>query len=196
MNDSSNPPRQIVDGSLLSGGATWLYESLDPYSAVQAPNYFGNGGIVGLKRGDIMIVRCTATGEVTTHSVLYVIPSTKSWDPTPGAASLSQIMAPGLMIVLTAGANADLDPAPVAMDTIATLDLSPSSGNSTVSGLAAGVAGQVVVTSNDDAANSVTLLGNNSATPANRFTTDIVIPAGGTQLIVYQGSRWTPLFPA
>src|SRR5665213_293585 len=157
--DTSNPPRQIVDGSLLSGGATWLYESLDPYSVVQAPAYFSNGGTVGLKRGDLMNVRCTATGEVTTHSVLYVIPSTKNWDPTPGAASLSQVHGLGWMIVLTAGANADLDPAPGAMDTIATLDLSPSSGNSTVSGMVAGVAGQVLVVTNDDAVHSATLLG-------------------------------------
>lgn len=193
---SSNALRQAWHSSLLGGYGGWVYDSLDAKEIVQAPGYFSDAGKRGLKRGDVVIVRCQATGEVSTHSVLYLMPSTKNWDQTPGAASLSQIGAPALSVLLTAGANADIVPTTFPMSDYATLGLSPSSGNSTVSGMSAGAAGQVIVASNGDAANSVTLLTNSSATVANRFSTAIVIPAGGIQLLVYQGNLWTPLFPA
>ena len=193
---SSNALRQAWPSSLQDGHGGWVYDSLDAKEIVQAPGYFVDAGKRGLKRGDIVIVRCQATGEMSTHSVLYVLPSTISWDPTPGAASLSQIGAPALSYPLAAGANPDIVPVTFPMSSYATLGLSPSSGAATVSGMSAGANGQVIVASNGDAVNSVTLLANNSATVANRFSTAIVIPAGGIQLLVYVSNLWQPLSPA
>jgi hypothetical protein len=194
---SSNALRQAWPSSLLGGFGGWVYDSLDDKSVVQVAGYLTDAGKRGLKRGDIVIVRCTATGEVSTHSVLFLMPSANNWDLTPGAASLSQVNGPALSVVLTAGANPDVIPTDQPMSAYGILGFSPSSGAATVSGLLAGVAGQVLVASNDDAVNSVTLLGLNSATLANRFSTAIVIPAGGVQLLVYLASLnlWTPLSP-
>jgi len=102
--DPINPPRDVVQLGFthLQGAAgtaaaaslaarMWLYESLDTHPVVGAPAYFADAGKRGMALGDIVIVRCTATGEVTKHSVLALAASTKNWDSTPGAASLSRI---------------------------------------------------------------------------------------------------------
>ena len=194
---SSNALKQVFAESYLSGNGGWSYNSTDDHTVVQAPGYFSDAGKRGLKRGDIVFVRCTTTGEMTTHSVLYLAPADANRPLSPpGAASLSEIGAGALSYPLSTGANGDIVVADNPMVAYATLDFGPSTGNATVSGLTAGAVGQVLVVANDDPAFSVTLLANASATPANCFSTAIVIPAGGVQLLVYSGGLWTPLSPA
>src|ERR1700680_4579808 len=119
---SSNALRQVFPESYLSGAGGWSYNSTDDHFAVQVPGYFSDAGKRGLRRGDIVFVRCTATGDMTTHSVLYVAPPppTRSLDP-PGAASLSQLNAPALSYPLAAGANPDIVPTDQPMSVYATL---------------------------------------------------------------------------
>jgi hypothetical protein len=209
MYDPINPPRTVVQLGFthLQGAAgtpaaaslaarMWLYESADVHTAVGAPAYFTDAGKRGMALGDIVIVRCTATGEVTKHSVLALAASGKTWDSTPLAASISRIGAGYLAATLAAGTTNDLDPTLGSpMSSFDRLDLDLSGAAATVTGLLAGVDLQTMFITNRDAAFSVTLAAQSaSSAAANRFTFSAVIPPLTSLLLVYHAgsvNRWS-----
>jgi hypothetical protein len=76
-----NPPKCLVPG-VGGGPAIWAYQSTDVHTDVDASGYFTNGGVLGMKAGDIVFVQDTDTGthNTTIHSVQAV---------TAGAATIS-----------------------------------------------------------------------------------------------------------
>ena len=72
--DTSNPPVCIVEGapgsSVRGGlGRVWLYSSLDAHGTVEAAGYFSNALMLGMNKGDIVIVVKSDTGATTIHSI-------------------------------------------------------------------------------------------------------------------------------
>lgn len=61
--DTKNPPMLFANGV---GGAArlWLYKSADPIATVNTANYITNGGTLGMKVGDPVLVIDTATPAV------------------------------------------------------------------------------------------------------------------------------------
>lgn len=66
---TTNPPEVTVEGI---GGAMviWTYESADAHTDVDAAGYFTDGADRGLKTGDLMVVKDTATPSATIHYVI------------------------------------------------------------------------------------------------------------------------------
>lgn len=65
----TNPPEKTVAG--LGGTMTiWTYSSADAHTDVDAAGYFTDGAARGLKTGDLMLVKDTATPTATIHYVL------------------------------------------------------------------------------------------------------------------------------
>jgi len=80
---TSTPPQLIV--STIGGLAPqmWVYKSADSNATVDTSGYITNGGQLGMKVGDLVIVYDTANTIVKMHQVLTV--STTA----PGAVDLS-----------------------------------------------------------------------------------------------------------
>jgi len=79
---TSSPPRLIVP-SFTGAGSVWYYTSADASATVDASGYITNGGNLGMKVGDVVIVNDTGTPLITAHQVISV--STTA----PGAVDLS-----------------------------------------------------------------------------------------------------------
>jgi len=81
---TSNPPQLLIGALTSSNGPNlWSYVSADAVATVAGAGYFTNGGQLGLKVNDLMIVVDTATPLISTVRVKTV--STTS----PGATTVS-----------------------------------------------------------------------------------------------------------
>lgn len=78
---TSNPPALIAD-RIGGGQAMWRYTSTDATATVDGSGYITNGGDLGMKVGDTVIVDDTTNGITTSHRVITV--STTA----PGAVDL------------------------------------------------------------------------------------------------------------
>lgn len=67
---TSNPPR--LETQAIAGRRTWSYESADAIATVNTSGYFSNGAALGMKVGDIVRVRDTATPTETIAVVIDV----------------------------------------------------------------------------------------------------------------------------
>lgn len=69
---TTNPPVVIVP-SMGGHSTVWLYKSEDVHTDVDAAGYFTNGGDLGMKADDLVIViKTTATIGATLHVVTGV----------------------------------------------------------------------------------------------------------------------------
>lgn len=87
---TSNPPLLQVQSVASTSGRRWLYVSADAANTVRANGYITNGGALGMKVGDIVEVRDTATPLTTDHLVLTVSST------FPGAVDLGDQTTVGL----------------------------------------------------------------------------------------------------
>lgn len=69
---TSNPPATNIGTLESTAPNLWFYKSADSAATVAGANYFTNGGDLGMKVGDIVIVYDTATPLVTSHMVLTI----------------------------------------------------------------------------------------------------------------------------
>lgn len=67
---TSAPPRLVVQG--IVGGRIWYYETADAIATVNSSGYFTNGDALGMKVGDTVIVRDTATPTTSLCTVIDV----------------------------------------------------------------------------------------------------------------------------
>jgi hypothetical protein len=67
---TSNPPRLYVQP--VAGARIWLYESADAIATVNTSGYFANGDALGMKVGDTVFVRDTATPTTSICTVIDV----------------------------------------------------------------------------------------------------------------------------
>jgi hypothetical protein len=79
---STSAPPQLIAQSVGGGGALWFYSSADAIATVNTSGYFTNGYRLGMKVGDSIIVRDTATPTQTLAVVMDV-------NTTTGAADIS-----------------------------------------------------------------------------------------------------------
>jgi hypothetical protein len=86
------PPSGTANQPANYAQSLWLYEtSEDTHLQVEAANYFSNGGALGMKAGDLVLVSSTVAngGGVTLHVVTNVVaPLDNSGIYTPGAATV------------------------------------------------------------------------------------------------------------
>ena len=85
---TTNPPA-LVTQRIAGGGRTYYYESADTIATVRAANYISNAYQLGMRAGDTVIVRDTATPTTSICSVISVV--------TNGAADISD----GTVVSLT-----------------------------------------------------------------------------------------------
>ncbi len=57
---TTNPPKLIAQG-IGGAGKFWHYESADPIATVNTTAYFTNGYQLGMRVGDTVLIRDTAT---------------------------------------------------------------------------------------------------------------------------------------
>lgn len=78
-----SPPSMVLQS--ISGARRWHYSSADPIATVNTAGYISNGDALGMKVGDIVDVRDTATPG---NSICYVVTVTAggSADLTDGLA--------------------------------------------------------------------------------------------------------------
>ncbi len=94
---TSNPPRLLTSAIMNQGPAIWSYSSTDPASDVDASGYITNGGALGMKVGDLVLVQDTDDAAlITTGHTVVTVSSTY-----PGAVNLSN------GITLGGGSNTD-----------------------------------------------------------------------------------------
>lgn len=69
----ANPPALLlVTVTNFGPGQIWGYKSADAAATVAGAGYFTNGGQLGMKVGDLVVVFDTATPLITSHQVLVV----------------------------------------------------------------------------------------------------------------------------
>ena len=83
MGYSTSTPPRLLAPSFTGAGSLWYYTSADATADVDASGYITNGGNLGMKVGDLVIVNDTATPLVTMHQVISVSST------APGAVDLS-----------------------------------------------------------------------------------------------------------
>lgn len=85
MTYSTSVPPILISQGIAGQYATWRYNSTDGASTVDASGYITNGGNLGMKVGDLVIVTDTDASPVivTTHRVVTVSST------APGAVDLS-----------------------------------------------------------------------------------------------------------
>lgn len=66
---TSTPPRLQLQ-SIGGGGALWYYESADAIATVNTAAYISNGYALGMRIGDTVVVRDTATPTTSLCSVI------------------------------------------------------------------------------------------------------------------------------
>ena len=70
---TSNPPLLLTQAIAGVGGTRlWVYVSADPIATVNTSGYFSNGHALGLKVGDTVVVRDTATPTTSLCTVIDV----------------------------------------------------------------------------------------------------------------------------
>lgn len=70
---TSNPPVLLITAPMGSGAQqVWGYSSADVDADVDASGYFTDGSALGMRVGDIVIVRDTATPKSWIHVVITV----------------------------------------------------------------------------------------------------------------------------
>lgn len=83
---TSAPPRLVNQGGLYgvaaAGGQLWFYSTADTAATVDTTGYITNGGDLGMRVGDLVMVLVTGTGVITTHRVVTVSST------APGAVDL------------------------------------------------------------------------------------------------------------
>jgi len=80
----------VTESPLTGAGQTWHYTTADAAATVDTSGYITDGGSRGMKVGDIVLVRDTATPLVTSHLVISVSTT------YPGAVDLSNGTTVGL----------------------------------------------------------------------------------------------------
>lgn len=80
---TSNPPSLMQQSIGNSAPAIWTYSSTDATATVDGSGYITNGGALGMKVGDLVIVNDTTNKIMTSH---YVITVSSTY---PGAVDLS-----------------------------------------------------------------------------------------------------------
>ena len=81
---TSTPPRLITQG--ITGGKLWYYESADAIATVNTDAYISNGYKLGMRNGDTVIVRDTATPTTSFCTVNGASATTGAVDLTDGTA--------------------------------------------------------------------------------------------------------------
>jgi len=81
---TSTPPRLISQG--IVGGRIWYYESADAIATVNTASYISNGYTLGMRVGDTLIVRDTATPTTSLCTVITATASTGAVDISDGTA--------------------------------------------------------------------------------------------------------------
>jgi hypothetical protein len=80
---TSSPP--VMVSQAINGPRTWLYrEASITAGAADASGYITNGGALGMKVGDVVLVQDTATPYVISSHTVVTVSSTH-----PGAVDLS-----------------------------------------------------------------------------------------------------------
>lgn len=94
---TTNPPRLLMAGIMNQGPAVWTYSSTDAAATVDASGYITNGGSLGMKVGDLVLVSDTddTNSLISGHTVVTVSAT------YPGAVDLSN------GITLGGGSNTD-----------------------------------------------------------------------------------------
>lgn len=72
MSYSTSTPPKLLSQAVGGGGKLWLYESADAIATVNTSGYFTNGDALGMKVGDTVIVRDTATPTTSLATVIDV----------------------------------------------------------------------------------------------------------------------------
>jgi len=86
---TSNPPRLIVAHGLSGAdGGVWRYSSTDAHTDVDAAGYFTDGGKLGMRVGDTVIVVKSDTGATTLHTVTQVTTDV-AWPHAKGPTTIS-----------------------------------------------------------------------------------------------------------
>lgn len=80
---TTNPPQLLLQSIGNGTPARWSYTSADVAATVDGSGYITNGGALGMKVGDLVEVRDTATPLTTSH---YVVSVSATY---PGAVDLS-----------------------------------------------------------------------------------------------------------
>ena len=65
---TSNPP--ALRSQAIAGPREWVYSSTDGSTVVAADGYFTNGYDLGMRAGDLVYVRQSVAGTVTSHLVI------------------------------------------------------------------------------------------------------------------------------
>lgn len=81
---TSSPPKLVTPSFTNVSGevSLWSYTSADTAATVDTTGYITNGGALGMKVGDLVIVTVSGTGAVGTHRVVTVSST------APGAVDL------------------------------------------------------------------------------------------------------------
>lgn len=88
---TSNPPKLLMPSFTNVSGesSVWTYSTTDAATTVDTSGYITNGGALGMKAGDIVLVTVTGTGAITSHRVVSVSAT------APGAVDLGDGTAVG-----------------------------------------------------------------------------------------------------
>ena len=86
---STSSPPELVSSGIAGTGQIWNYETTDAAAVVDTDGYFTNGQLLGMKVGDLVIVRDTDASPTTTtiHTVLSLSSSDDSVDLSDAAAT-------------------------------------------------------------------------------------------------------------
>lgn len=87
---TSNPPQLVMGSVGGSGSQVWSYQSEDANTAVDASGYITNGGALGMRKGDLVIVTDTnaSAGAISTVHMVDSVSTTY-----PGAVDLTNAYA-------------------------------------------------------------------------------------------------------
>lgn len=77
---TASPPSLVSKAPLTGLGQEWFYASADAPLVVDTAGFITNGHHLGMKAGDLVKVRETSTGEVTSHRVVSVNATTGAVD--------------------------------------------------------------------------------------------------------------------
>lgn len=82
---TTNPPKLLLGSFNGTGASIWTYSSTDNAAAVDASGYITNGGALGMKVGDVVLV--TDTDDAALLASMHTVVTVSS--TYPGAVDLS-----------------------------------------------------------------------------------------------------------
>jgi hypothetical protein len=82
----SNTGLRLITQGVGGGGRQWYYESADPIATVNTAGYFADGYRFGMRVGDTVTVRDTATPTTSLCTVMSANPVTFVADVSDGTA--------------------------------------------------------------------------------------------------------------